>query len=300
MTGPRTGSSLDVARGFNWIPAAIESQSKKQFRAPHPPPPSVIPMETQITEGLPNARPLLVGDSSVVENKPLCRTHQGISSNAFPKHCGERIVSDIPDATTLTDEQKIIVNCIQRYSALIFLLGLPLVGEALSKSQEAPKPEAPSAEKATKISRKRVVVQPDDSQREAFERELSLAYPAEAPEPTDRRVFELRAAPTQIRQFDDKLIDVWAYNGQVPAPVLRVKLGEEVEVLLRNELPQPTTIHWHGMRVPNAMDGVPGVTQDLTLPAFSDTGVTVDLKFRVFIGPETRSGSGFRVSGSRA
>lgn len=208
------------------------------------------------------------------ENQPSCRTYQGILSSVFPKHCGERIVSDVPDPTTLVDEQKVIVNCVQRYSALVFLLGLPLAGKAFSKSQETPKPEAPSAEKPSKISRKKVVVQPDDPQREAFEHELSLAYPAVAPEPTGRRVFELRAAPTQIRQFDDKLIDVWAYNGQVPAPVLRVKLGEEVEVLLRNELPQPTTIHWHGMRVPNAMDGVPGVTQDPVAP-----GETFTYKF---------------------
>src|SRR5207253_4788676 len=44
-------------------------------------------------------------------------------------------------------------------------------------------------------------------------------------------------------------------------PVLRVRLGDTVRATLVNDLPQPTTIHWHGVRLPNAMDGVPGVAQ---------------------------------------
>lgn len=95
-----------------------------------------------------------------------------------------------------------------------------------------------------------------------FVRELKHAYPAEAPLRSATRTYELTAAPTTVPQIDGRMLDVWAYNGSVPGPVLRVRLGEEVEVRLRNDLPQPTTIHWHGVRVPNAMDGVPGVTQE--------------------------------------
>lgn len=105
--------------------------------------------------------------------------------------------------------------------------------------------------------------------RSAFEAELALAYPAEAPAKVATRKLELRAAPATVQQFDGRLFDVWAYNDQVPGPVLRVRLGEEVEVRLRNDLPQPTTIHWHGVRVPNAMDGVPGVTQEAIPPGGS-------------------------------
>ncbi|MGZ8199430.1 MAG: multicopper oxidase domain-containing protein, partial [Methylosarcina sp.] len=54
---------------------------------------------------------------------------------------------------------------------------------------------------------------------------------------------------------------VWAYNGTVPGPVIRIKLGDTLKVKLTNQLTQPTTVHWHGVRIPNAMDGVPGVTQ---------------------------------------
>lgn len=107
---------------------------------------------------------------------------------------------------------------------------------------------------------------PPDLVRQGFERELAAAYPADAPAVTGVREFDLRAAPARLSQFDGRLLDVWAYNDRVPGPILRVKLGEEVVVRLQNDLPQPTTIHWHGVRVPNAMDGVPGVTQDPVPP----------------------------------
>ena len=59
---------------------------------------------------------------------------------------------------------------------------------------------------------------------------------------------------------------VWCYNGVVPGPVIRARQGERVRVAFANGLPQETTIHWHGLRVPNAMDGVPDVTQAPVAP----------------------------------
>ncbi|MBL8671404.1 MAG: multicopper oxidase domain-containing protein, partial [Alphaproteobacteria bacterium] len=55
--------------------------------------------------------------------------------------------------------------------------------------------------------------------------------------------------------------DVWAYNGSVPGPELRFKQGERARITFENGLPQASTVHWHGLRLPNAMDGVPGLTQ---------------------------------------
>ena len=55
--------------------------------------------------------------------------------------------------------------------------------------------------------------------------------------------------------------EVWTYNGMVPGPELRLKQGERLRVEVENALPVDTTVHWHGIRVPNAMDGVPYVTQ---------------------------------------
>jgi FtsP/CotA-like multicopper oxidase with cupredoxin domain len=48
--------------------------------------------------------------------------------------------------------------------------------------------------------------------------------------------------------------------------MIRVTEGDQVRIIVKNELPVPTTIHWHGVEVPNAMDGVPGVTQDPIQP----------------------------------
>ncbi len=54
---------------------------------------------------------------------------------------------------------------------------------------------------------------------------------------------------------------VWSYNQKIPGPVLRLKQGEEVNLFLKNALQQPTTIHWHGIRIDNRMDGVANLTQ---------------------------------------
>jgi FtsP/CotA-like multicopper oxidase with cupredoxin domain len=54
---------------------------------------------------------------------------------------------------------------------------------------------------------------------------------------------------------------VWAYNGQVPGPEIPVRQGDRLRVVVENGLAEDTTVHWHGIRVPNAMDGVPHVTQ---------------------------------------
>jgi len=58
----------------------------------------------------------------------------------------------------------------------------------------------------------------------------------------------------------------WAFNGTVPGPVLRFRKGETVRLAVSNGLHVDTAVHWHGVRVPNAMDGVPHVTQDPIIP----------------------------------
>ncbi|HEX6361453.1 MAG TPA: multicopper oxidase family protein [Albitalea sp.] len=72
--------------------------------------------------------------------------------------------------------------------------------------------------------------------------------------------------------------DVWGYNGMVPGPVLRFKRGETARIAVTNELPgkATTTVHWHGIRLANAMDGVPQVTQDPFPP-----GQTFNYEFQV-------------------
>jgi len=74
--------------------------------------------------------------------------------------------------------------------------------------------------------------------------------------------FTLTAEPVRWEYQKGKSIVAWAFNGQVPGPEIRVTEGDKVMVTLNNKLPKGTTIHWHGLDVPNNMDGVPGVTQD--------------------------------------
>ncbi len=62
---------------------------------------------------------------------------------------------------------------------------------------------------------------------------------------------------------------LWTYDGVNPGPQIRVKRGDRVKVRLINQLSEPTSIHWHGIRIDNAMDGVSGLTQDAVLPGQS-------------------------------
>jgi len=82
------------------------------------------------------------------------------------------------------------------------------------------------------------------------------------------REWRLVAAPARhaVRGDAHPAVDAWAYNGVVPGPVLRARQGERLRVEFENRLTQPSTIHWHGLRLPNAMDGVPGVTQAAVAP----------------------------------
>jgi len=78
--------------------------------------------------------------------------------------------------------------------------------------------------------------------------------------------FSLTAREAEIRLASGKVVDALTFNGRSPGPELRVKQGDLVEVNLANEdVATGVTIHWHGVDVPNAEDGVAGVTQDAVL-----------------------------------
>ncbi len=64
---------------------------------------------------------------------------------------------------------------------------------------------------------------------------------------------------------------MYGYNGQIPGPVLKVKQGSTFTVNVTNNIDQPTTVHWHGIRLANANDGVPGLTQEAIEPRGSFT-----------------------------
>ena len=82
--------------------------------------------------------------------------------------------------------------------------------------------------------------------------------------------FTLRAREARIRLASGRSVDALTFNGRSPGPELRVRRGDLVQVTLANEdIESGVTIHWHGVDVPNAEDGVAGVTQDAVLPGKS-------------------------------
>jgi len=66
---------------------------------------------------------------------------------------------------------------------------------------------------------------------------------------------------TPVEVLPGTTTQAFTFNGGIPSPTLRVKQGKTVRIAVVNRLNQPTTIHWHGIRIDNAMDGVPGLTQ---------------------------------------
>src|SRR5215467_7343003 len=77
----------------------------------------------------------------------------------------------------------------------------------------------------------------------------------------DWKEFHLAAEPV-VREFAEGMkANLWGYNGQAPGPTIEAVEGDKIRVFVTNKLPEHTTIHWHGMIVPNGMDGVGGLTQ---------------------------------------
>ena len=82
------------------------------------------------------------------------------------------------------------------------------------------------------------------------------AYEAAVPE-ADRSVVQIDLEAREAdREFKPgRVTRAWGFNGQVPGPVIEALVGDVLEVRFTNRLPEPTAVHWHGLRVPAAMDG---------------------------------------------
>ena len=105
------------------------------------------------------------------------------------------------------------------------------------------------------------LAQPTSLQPPGWDKELRLT---EAPDLNpDPRIVEIKidARVASIELTPGKRVDAWTYNGGIPGPLVRARVGDRLIVHFSNQLPQETTIHWHGLRVPIQMDGVPEVSQ---------------------------------------
>jgi len=77
----------------------------------------------------------------------------------------------------------------------------------------------------------------------------------------DVKEFHLVAEPVEREIAPGMTAHLWGYNGQSPGPTIECVEGDRVRIFVTNKLPEYTTIHWHGMRLPHGMDGVAGLTQ---------------------------------------
>ena len=75
------------------------------------------------------------------------------------------------------------------------------------------------------------------------------------------KIFELTAEKIQWETAPGQMVEAWAYNKQVPGPQIRVTEGDRVRIILHNKLEQSTAIHFHGLELPNDVDGIPFITQ---------------------------------------
>ena len=73
--------------------------------------------------------------------------------------------------------------------------------------------------------------------------------------------FHLVAEPVVRELAPGMMANLWGYNGQSPGPTIEVVEGDRVRIFVTNKLPEHTSVHWHGQRLPNGMDGVTGLTQ---------------------------------------
>lgn len=81
------------------------------------------------------------------------------------------------------------------------------------------------------------------------------------------KVFHLVAEPVQREFAPGMVVHCWGYNGQTPGPTIEAVEGDRVRFYVTNKLPEPTSVHWHGVLLPNGMDGVSGLNQPPIRPS---------------------------------
>jgi FtsP/CotA-like multicopper oxidase with cupredoxin domain len=106
----------------------------------------------------------------------------------------------------------------------------------------------------------------DVAQPDGWDDQLALRQPEDLNPAPDILEFNLEARVANVTIAPGVTVAAWTYNGMLPGPYIHAKVGERVIVHFKNSLLEETTIHWHGVRVPNDMDGAPGMTQQPIAP----------------------------------
>jgi len=80
------------------------------------------------------------------------------------------------------------------------------------------------------------------------------------------KVFDIRVEHVRTELIPGRAMDGWGFNGSIPGPTIQVTEGDRVRLNVENHLPEPFSMHWHGLEIPNEMDGMPGISQEAIRP----------------------------------
>jgi FtsP/CotA-like multicopper oxidase with cupredoxin domain len=136
-----------------------------------------------------------------------------------------------------------------------------------SAQTAAPNPASPpTAAPATPASAPALV----SSRRQADARVIEVMTP-DVPKMPWRmengvKVFDISVEHVRTEFIPGRVVDAWGFNGSVPGPTIEVTEGDRVRLVVENKLPEPFSMHWHGIEVPIEMDGMPGISQEPIAP----------------------------------
>jgi FtsP/CotA-like multicopper oxidase with cupredoxin domain len=81
------------------------------------------------------------------------------------------------------------------------------------------------------------------------------------------KVFDIEVGHVRTEFLPGRVVDGWGFNGSIPGPTIQVNEGDRVRLNVVNKLPEPFSMHWHGLEIPVEMDGMPGISQDAIAPS---------------------------------
>jgi FtsP/CotA-like multicopper oxidase with cupredoxin domain len=176
-------------------------------------------------------------------------------------------------------------NTVYASVALLFALGVPVVALAGGDSADSPRAAASPAPVSSHEAHSSTAPSADTHDADKMDADMAVrtkAFPAKTkglggallkPEiaPDGTKVFRLTTSVVDWEVEPGRTVKAWSYNGTVPGPTIKVAVGDRVRVVLTNELPESTVIHFHGIATPNAMDGVPDITQAPVKPGATFT-----------------------------
>src|SRR5262249_17254767 len=184
--------------------------------------------------------------------KPTCRPRLS-AAGSQRKDRAERDRPPAPAALRQTEGSSIMFSRRRLLGTAAVLAGASAVG---GRTRAAAIPEAPGMAKAG-TQRPLVPSTGPDYQPVVTLNGWTLPWRMNG----DWKEFHLVAEPV-VREFAEGMkANLWGYNGQSPGPTIEAVEGDKIRIFVTNKLPEHTTVHWHGMIVPNGMDGVGGLNQ---------------------------------------